>query len=98
MRIARHVGVLNPQNKRAARVPGVKPVKQRRAGAANVQETSRTRRKSNSYFHINRGAGRGVPQANRRIRCLLFRLHASEPANLRSNARLRHAAVLSSFI
>ena len=57
LRVARRVGVLDAQDERAAGVPGVQPVEQRRAGAADVEEAGRTRRKTNTRFHRHQWVG-----------------------------------------
>ena len=49
--VAGVVGVLHAQHKRAAGVPGIKPVEQRRASAANVKIARRAGSKSNSNSH-----------------------------------------------
>ena len=49
--VASGVGVFDAQDERAAGVAGVKPVEERGARAANVEEARRTRSKSNARFH-----------------------------------------------
>src|ERR1019366_251813 len=49
--IAGGVGVLDAQNKCAAGVPGVKPVEQRGARAADVEPTGGRGSKTNTRFH-----------------------------------------------
>ena len=49
--VAGGIGVLDAQDECAARMPGVKPVKQRGAGSADVQEARGTGRKTNACFH-----------------------------------------------
>ena len=54
LRVAGHVGVFDAENERAARMAGVEPVEQRRAGAADVQKTGRTRSKTDANVHRSR--------------------------------------------
>ena len=51
LRIPRRVRVLDPQHERAARMPGIEPVEQRRAGTSDVEVAGGTRGKSDANFH-----------------------------------------------
>jgi hypothetical protein len=64
--IARGIGVLDAQHERAAGVPGVEPVEQRRARAADVQVARGTGGEANADFHgrgISFQIGRGIRPA-----------------------------------
>jgi len=45
------IGIFDPEDKGAAGMPGIQPVKQSSAGPANMQEPRRTRRKAHAWFH-----------------------------------------------
>jgi len=49
--VACRIGVFDAQDESPARMPGIKPIKQRRASPAYMQEPRRTRRKANAWFH-----------------------------------------------
>ena len=51
LRVARGVRVFNPQDERAARMPRIQPVEQRRTGTSNVKVAGRTRGKTDANFH-----------------------------------------------
>src|SRR5207249_2058605 len=51
--VARHIRVLDAEDKRAIGVPGVKPIEEGRASPADVQEASGTGSEPNANFHSN---------------------------------------------
>ncbi len=54
LHIARGVGVLDPQDEGAAGVPGVEPIEQRGARAADVKKAGGAGGETNAGFHIGR--------------------------------------------
>src|SRR6266705_2236773 len=51
LRVSGDVCIFDAQDKRAARMPSIKPVEQSCAGSADVEETGGAGRESNANFH-----------------------------------------------